>query len=365
MTKGGRPLFKNIYWSLFIIPFILSLIGIAFIASATTNMPEGQYALKQMLWLCLGLVAMVMCLMLTYKFFLNASYLFYVITFGLLVAVWMFGAERSGAQRWLAIGAFQIQPSELSKIATILTLSKFLGSRVGKSHQFLTVVAAFAIVLGPLVFILKQPDLGTALIFVPILFCMLFLWGSRLRYLIIPFVLAVASMPLIWNFLLREYQKRRLLVFLNPNIDPLGSGYTAIQSKISVGSGQFFGKGWLQGTQNKLQFLPEHHTDFIFSVIGEEWGFIGATVVIGLFMIFIWRAIDMLHLTTDVSARLLGSGVIAMFFFQVFINIGMTIGLMPIAGLPLPFVSYGGSSLLAGYFAVGLLLSIYRERSIF
>ncbi len=358
-------MFKNIYWSLFIIPFTLSLIGIAFIYSASSNVPDSNFALRQLLWLFIGVVGMIVCLIWGYKFFLNTSYLFYGGALLLLFAVWLVGSERSGAQRWLEFGAFQLQPSELAKLATIMMLAKFLGNRKVGQGQFFTVAAAFGLVLVPWIFIVIQPDLGTALIFVPILFCMLFIWGSRLRYLLVPAFMAIASVPFIWNFLLRDYQKRRLLVFINPNIDPLGSGYTAIQSRIAVGSGQFFGKGWMQGTQNKLSFIPEHHTDFIFSVIGEEWGFIGALVLIGLFIIFIWRAIDMMHLTTDSSAKFLGTGIIAMFFFHVLVNVGMTVGMMPITGLPLPFISYGGSSLLTNFFSVGLLLSIYRERSIF
>jgi rod shape determining protein RodA len=347
-----------------VIPFILAMIGIAFIHSATSHM-TANFAFRQLVWLFIAVVGMIICLMLGYKFFLNTSYLFYFGALILLLAVWSVGSVKSGAQRWLELGAFQLQPSEIAKLATILALAKFLGNRSPKKNQFLSVLTAFGMVLIPLVFIVIQPDLGTSLIFLPILFCMLFIWGCRIWYLLVPIVMGVISMPLFWHYFLREYQKRRLLVFVNPNIDPLGSGYTAIQSKIAVGSGQFFGKGWMEGTQNKLQFLPEHHTDFIFSVIGEEWGFVGSMVVLSLFIIFIWRAIDMMHLTTDTSAKLLGTGIISVFFFQVLINIGMTIGLMPIAGLPLPFVSYGGTSLLTSFFAIGLLLSIYKERSIF
>jgi len=324
-----------------------------------------HYALKQLMWLFFGVLIMMLAMLRGYKFFVDTSYIFYVISLLLLVAVGVVGTKVSGAQRWLTLGFFQLQPSELCKLATILTLAKYLGDKKVSQRQWLTVTSAFILTLIPLIFIVIQPDLGTSMIFVPILFCMLYLWGSRLRYLLVPFFLAVLSLPLIWNFLLKDYQKRRLLVFIDPNMDPLGAGYTAIQSKIAIGSGQFFGKGWREGTQNTLRFLPEHHTDFIFSVIGEEWGFVGGWVVICLFIIFLWKAIDVMHLTTDTSAKLLGVGIISMFFFQIFVNISMTIGFMPITGLPLPFVSYGGSSLFMNFFAVGMLLSIYRERSIF
>jgi len=358
-------LLKNIYWSLFLIPLALSFIGIAFIYSATASNPEAHYATRQLIWLAVGILIMAMVFVRGYKFFIDTSYIFYIASLVLLVAVWVVGVKKLGAQRWLELGFFQLQPSEFCKLAVILTLAKFLGSRKINQSQVLTVAIAFALVLVPLVLILIQPDLGTALIFIPVLFCMLFIWGSKLRYLLVPLGMAVLSTPFMWHFLLQEYQKRRLLVFLNPNIDPLGSGYTAIQSKIAVGSGQLFGKGWLEGTQNKLRFLPEHHTDFIFSVIGEEWGFVGSLVLVALFICFLWRAIDMMLLTTESSAKLLGIGIIAVFFFHISVNIGMTVGLMPITGLPLPFVSYGGSSLLVSFFSVGLLLSIYKERSIF
>jgi rod shape determining protein RodA len=356
---------RSIYWPLVLIPLALTFIGVAFIYSATAINPEVSYATRQLMWLALGMTLMAIAFMGGYKIFIDTAYIFYILSLILLLAVWTVGVEKSGAQRWLELGIFQLQPSEVCKIATILALAKFLGSHKAKHSQFIAVAVAFGIVILPLVLILMQPDLGTALIFVPVLFCILFVWGCQLRYLLVPFFLVILSTPLIWNFILRDYQKRRLLVFINPNIDPLGSGYTAIQSKIAVGSGQLFGKGWLEGTQNQLKFLPEHHTDFIFSVIGEEWGFIGALVIVGLFMVFLWKAIDMMHVTTDVSAKLLTCGIVSIFFFHVVVNIGMTVGLMPITGLPLPFLSYGGSSLLTSFFCVGLLLSVYKERSIF
>jgi len=317
------------------------------------------------MFLAIGIAVMTVVFLRGYKFFIDTAYLFYIASLLLLISVWFVGVEKLGAQRWLEIGSFQLQPSEICKLATILALAKFLGHRKPKQNQLVTMAVAFTLVLIPIVLIVIQPDLGTAIIFIPVLFCMLFIWGSKLRYLLMPVVMAVISTPIIWFFLLREYQKRRLLVFVDPNIDPLGSGYTAIQSKIAVGSGQLFGKGWMEGTQNTLKFLPEHHTDFIFSIIGEEWGFIGSIVVVGLFIIFLWRAIDMLHVTTDFSAKFLGVGIISVIFFQVLINVGMTVGLMPITGLPLPFVSYGGTSLLVSYFSIGLLLSVYKQRSIF
>jgi len=212
--------------------------------------------------------------------------------------------------------------------------------------------------------ILKQPDLGSSIVFIPFLVAMLFLWGVRFRYLIALFVMSVSALPFVW-FALAPYQQKRLLVFFNPSIDPIGASYTAIQSKIAVGSGELFGKGWLQGTQTQLDFVPEHHTDFILTVIAEEFGFFGTLLVIFLFAVLIGYAFRILEHTTDVKARLLAIGVTALFCFQIFVNIGMAIGIAPITGLTLPFISYGGSSLVMTFFALGLLVSIYKERSIF
>jgi len=191
-----------------------------------------------------------------------------------------------------------------------------------------------------------------------------FMWGLRYRYFITAFLSLAVTAPFLWT-LLKTYQKKRILVFLDPTMDPLGAGYTAIQSKIAVGSGGLLGKGYLAGTQTQLQFVPEHHTDFIFCVFGEEWGFMGAILLLGLYWLLFSSAFKIISATTDQKARLLGSGIMAMLFVQVFVNIGMTIGLMPITGITLPLVSYGGSSMISTAIALGLILSIYRERSIF
>jgi rod shape determining protein RodA len=216
----------------------------------------------------------------------------------------------------------------------------------------------------PLVLIIKQPDLGTALLFIPMSVVMLFLWGVRKRFLVASFSALALAAPLAWGFL-KSYQKKRLMVFFNPNLDPLGSGYTALQSKIAVGSGGFWGKGYLGGTQTQLHFVPEHHTDFIFCVIGEELGFLGGLLVLCLYGFLFHSIFLVMQHTTDVKAKMLCGGVLALIFSHVMINIGMTIGLMPIAGVPLPLISYGGSSFIMTCMCLGLVLSVYKERSIF
>lgn len=356
-------LFKGFDWPLFRAAVFMSVVGLFAIYSAAKG-PAGYFAGKQLIWLGIAILALWGVVWLGYRAFLSYAYPLYALAILLLLGVMFLGAIRLGAQRWIHLGPLAIQPSEFAKIATILALAQYLGERARNRYQTRRFLVSFLLVAFPMALIVEQPDLGTALIFLPILFCMLFLWGVRLRYLWITAGLGLISMPVFW-LLLKEYQKKRLLVFLNPNIDPLGAGYTAIQSKIAVGSGELFGKGFFQGTQNRLDFLPERHTDFVFCVVAEEWGFLGSVCVLVLFSLLFVEMIRVIQRTTDTRARLIAAGVVSMVFFHVLINVGMTIGLMPVVGLPLPFFSYGGSSLVTLFVSLGLLISIYKERSIF
>lgn len=344
----------------------IALWGIFFLYSASYNIgsEQGMLALRQMVRIAVGLMVFLGVVSIGYKSFLNISYVLYVVTLILLIMVLVFGTRRYGAQRWLYVGPFSFQPSEFSKIAVILALSHYLGRRKKNLYQIRRFIIAFIMTIVPLVLVLKEPDLGTSLIFIPILLCMLYVWGAKLKYFLMTIVLGLSSLPFLW-MLLKPYQKDRLFAFIDPNRDPLGASYTVIQSKIAIGSGGFLGKGWLQGTQNKLYFVPEHHTDFIFSVVGEEGGFISIVVFFLLFVLLFRLSFMAIRRTTDVSGKLLATGIIAMVFFHIFINIGMTIGLMPVTGLPLPLISYGGSSLLTFFISFGLLVSIFKERSIF
>ncbi len=354
---------KGIYWPVVFLTILLTALGIITIYSASFR-GGGDYASKQLIWFLMGLCIFLMTISVGYRSFLNLSYIFYVITIALLLWVLILGEARSGAQRWIMLGSFAVQPSEFSKIATILMLANFLSNRSALQHQKRTLIACLILVGLPAILVLKQPDLGSALVFTPVMLAMIFLWGMKIRYFIFLFLTGTASMPFLWH-VLKPYQQKRLLVFINPSIDPIGASYTAIQSKIAVGSGGLLGKGWLQGTQTQLDFVPEHHTDFIFSVIGEEFGFLGAIFLLLLFGLLIVYAFRIVNHTTDFRARLLALGIAMAFSFQIFVNIGMTIGMAPITGLPLPFISYGGSALVANFFAFGLLVSIYKERSIF
>ena len=354
---------KEIHWGLVFPMLGLALIGILFVFSASHYEAE-HFATKQTFWIAFGLIAFFATTWIGYRSFLGVSYLFYALTLLLLAVVLVVGESRLGAQRWVNIGPFILQPSEFAKLATMMALANFLGSHHSWEKENRIILIALGMVFVPMVLIMKQPDLGSALLFLPMAAVMLFLWGIRYRYLIGTVVAGCAIAPFFWG-LLKEYQKKRVLVFLNPNLDPLGAGYTAVQSRIAVGSGGLFGKGYLAGTQTQLQFVPEHHTDFIFCVIGEEWGYAGSLLLLVLYGFLLKAAFQVMERTTDIKAKLLTAGLLAVLFAQVFINVGMTFGLMPITGLTLPFVSYGGSSFLATSVALGLILSIYKERSIF
>lgn len=355
--------FKDVHWPIILLTLTISLSSVLFIYSATFRGTD-HFIIKQLFWIFFSLGVMGVVISLGYRTFLNAAYLLYGISVALLIVVLIFGHERLGAQRWFQIGPFVLQPSEFSKLATILALSHFLLFRdrwIGQKRSLLMVIGIVAL---PFVLILKQPDLGTSMVFIAITLAILVIWGVRFRYLAVILGLALLSAPFLWH-MLKPYQQRRLTVFVNPSADPLGSGYTAIQSKIAVGSGGLVGKGWLQGTQTQLDFVPEHHTDFIFCVAGEEFGFLGSLLIVLLYGALITYAIQIMERTTDRGAQLLAAGISAMLFFQIFINIGMTIGIAPITGITLPLLSYGGSSLLTTFVAIGFLVSIYKERSIF
>lgn len=355
--------FKEMHWPLITAVIGLVLIGTLFVYSAAFH-DSGAYGSKQPFWVLAGLAVFFAIPFIGYRTFLSISYLLYVISIGMLLAVFVIGEERLGAQRWINIGPLAIQPSEFAKFATICALANFLGSHHPWEKKKRIVLTGLAIVFVPFLLIAKQPDLGSSLPFLTLGLVLLFLWGIPYRALIATGTLGLISAPLLWTFL-KDYQKKRILVFLNPNLDPLGAGYTAIQSRIAVGSGGLLGKGYLAGTQSQLQFVPEHHTDFIFCVIGEEWGFAGSLTLLLFYGFLFNAAFQIMENTTDVKAKLMIAGVLSVLFTQIVINIGMTFGLVPITGITLPLVSYGGSSLIASTLAFGMILSVYKERSIF
>ena len=288
----------------------------------------------------------------------NNLYIFNLI---ILVAVMVVGQSALGAQRWISIGPISIQPSEFSKIIMIVSLATMLEDKVGKLNTLHDLLPVAAYVGLPFLLVLKQPDLGTSLVFMAIFLGMIFACGINLRLLGGFFAAGVAMLPVLWHFL-KDYQKMRITVFMDPNVDPLGSGYHIIQSKIAIGSGMLFGKGLFEGTQSQLNFLPENHTDFIFAVVGEELGFIGVVVLLLLYLVILWRAIRIAKDASDMFGRLLAVGISSMLAFHVLVNVGMTLGIMPVTGIPLPLMSYGVSSLTTNIMSIVILLNIQQRK---
>ncbi|MDP8260656.1 MAG: rod shape-determining protein RodA [Candidatus Gygaella obscura] len=366
-------------FSIILIPVVICLIGIFSIYTNTylsDNFVVGSSSLidkinsffnilvgKQIVWLLISLCVYWLVSCIYYRRLYDVAYFLYAFLLLLLVFVFVLGIVRLGAQRWLKIGFFNFQPSEFAKICIVLVMARYFDYRRLKNIKLFDVDFARGFVLPvvivgiPCFLIAKQPDLGSAIIVFLILVSILYVKGFSLKWFLLLAILFLIAFPFVWSFL-EGYQKQRLLVFVNPNMDPLGAGYTVIQSKIAVGSGGFFGKGWLSGTQSQLHFLPEAHTDFIFATWAEERGFFGSAILVTLYALLIKSIIDVGLKAKDNFAKLICVGIASMFGFQISINILMTIGLSPVVGLPLPFMSYGGSSLLISFISLGIISNI-------
>ncbi len=360
-----RRLIKFFDWSLLGLTFLIGFIGLVILYSAVMAGDTGPHKIlfiKQLIWYSAGLIAMVFCFLFNYRLLEKWAYAIYSICIILLIGVLFFGTYAGGARRWLILGPVSIQPSEIVKIAVIIVLARYYSKNACLTGLRLReLIRPLILILIPFILIVRQPDLGTAMLIVLIAASMtIFVKIEKRSYLYITAFCSIL-MPAIW-FLLKEYQKQRILTFLNPDLDPLGAGYHIIQSKIAVGSGMICGKGFLKGTQNILAFLPEQHTDFIFSVLAEEWGFIGSLVILVIFLMFIIRGLSIAYGCRDVFGTMLASGITALIAWQIFINIGMVMGLMPVVGVPLPFVSYGGSSIITLMICIGILLNISMRR---
>lgn len=344
---------------LFILVIISALYGIIAIFSATRSFGTNSNVIIQSASLLLGIAALLVVTWFDYEqldIFLKP--IAFVCIFLLLLVLIIGKSGDWGAQSWIRIGPVGIQPAEIAKIGFIITFSYHLDKVSNDLNKPLNLLFLLIHLAVPVSLILLQPDAGSAMVFIFIFIVMIFCAGLSFKYIIPAFAAGVISLPLIYKFLLSEYQQHRILVFFNPNADSLGSGYNVIQSKIAVGSGGFFGKGYLNGTQNQLGFLPTKHTDFIFSVISEELGFIGAAVVILLLFAIIFRCLKTSKDTSVPFGKFICLGVSAMLIFHTIENIGMCIGLMPVTGIPLPFFSYGGSSLITNCIAIGLVMSV-------
>lgn len=360
-----KSLIKNTDYYILAITFILVAIGVVGIYSAgyTSTVSSDEY-IKQIIWFCGLLVVMIFIWAVDYKFFDFGGYLLYIASIVLLVMV-LFMPKIMGARSWFNFGFFLYQPSELMKIAYILTFAKFI-SIFNESNRFSNIskiLIGGAVFFIPLILILLQPDFGTAIVFVVITFFMLYTNKLKYKYILIAIGLVIIIAPLVYFFLLNGIQQERILVFLDPTRDPLGSGYNAIQSKLAIGSGMLFGTGLLNGTQTQFGYLPIKSSDFIYSVISEEFGFIMSVSVIILFTILILRLLYIAKNTKDTFGKLIIMGITGMIFFHFVQNIGMTIGLLPITGIPLPFVSYGGSSLMTNLIAIAIVLNISARKS--
>jgi rod shape determining protein RodA len=357
------------------IALIIVTAGILSIYSSTYQKEGGlwqQTYQRQLVWAFLGIVSFLLISNLNYRRFWDWTYFLYAAGLLFLFLVFILGSVRLGAQRWLRIAWFNFQPSESLKLILVIFLARYFSKKSisdislvsFKLGIFRGLILPLLFVAIPAVFIIEQPDLGSAAMLILIFFAMLYLSGAKLRYVALFSLGTLISLPIFWQ-ILRAYQKERLLVFLNPNIDPLGAGYTIIQSKIAIGSGGFFGKGWLSGTQSQLHFLPESHTDFIFATFSEEWGLVGGGILLFLYYLLIRQGLVITQRTKDAFGKLLAFGVTLLLATQVFVNIAMNLGLAPVVGLPLPLMSYGGSSMVVTFIALGILMSIDQRRGVF
>jgi rod shape determining protein RodA len=364
--RFDRQLIANFEWVLPAVTGAICALGLATLYSATYD-PSGEVSpivMRQLAWLGVGTVAMLVMVAVDYRTLERFAYVLYAIGIGLLLLVPVAGVVGGGAQRWLRVGPVSVQPSEFMKILLVLALGRYF-SRAPVSPRGLGVqrglLVPMLVTLPAAVAILLQPDLGTVCVLLIITISMAVMAGARLMPFVTIFAGLLASGPVLWHYL-RPYQQGRILTFVDPQRDPLGAGYHIIQSRIAVGSGEFWGKGFLQGTQNQLHFLPEQHTDFIFSVFAEEWGFVGAVTLLGFYVALLLRGLLAVSRARDTFGALVCCGVIATIFWQLATNVGMTTGLLPVVGIPLPLFSYGGSSLVSLLAGIGIVMNVHMRR---
>jgi rod shape determining protein RodA len=357
-----RRLYFHIDWALLAAIFALCGIGVIMIYSTTSDPTRTSHLwVTQLYGIGLGLLAMAFTLTLDYRTFTDKSHLIYIGLLAVLFYVLFFGTTQMGARRWITLKAFNLQPSEFAKVGVALVLAKFFGEKGGEP-QWTDLAIGGVLTLIPLGLIAKEPDLGTAVTLLPIFIAIAYLAGMRLRIFGVIALVFVLAAPIAWTFALKPYQKSRISTFLDPSQDAKGAGYQQIQARITVGSGGLTGKGFKQGTQGQLRFLPVAHNDFIFSVLAEEQGFAGVLVALGLYLFVILRTLESARLAKDQLGSYLVLGVLASFTFQVIYNITMSAGLAPVKGLTLPLMSYGGSSMIATLAGFGLVLNVRMRR---
>lgn len=360
MTLGQKLL--HMHWPFITLMSLIAVIGFAMLYSAAGGDLD-PWASRQMVRFGIGLLGMIVVALTDIRLWLRYAYAFYFLVLALLVAVELAGFVGMGAQRWISFGIFNVQPSELMKVALVLALARYFhGGSIEDVGRPMFLVLPAVMLAVPAVLILRQPDLGTTLMLGLAGMGMFFAAGVRMWKFAMVGILALISAPVAWFSLLRDYQKQRILTFLNPESDTLGSGYHIIQSKIALGSGGMFGKGFMQGTQSHLNFLPEKQTDFIFTMLAEEFGLVGGLTLLGLYVLLLAYGLVISMSSRSHFGRLVGIGVTTTFFLYIFINIAMVIGLIPVVGVPLPLVSYGGTALLTILFGFGLLMCVHIHR---
>ncbi|MBM3222494.1 MAG: rod shape-determining protein RodA [Candidatus Tectomicrobia bacterium] len=363
-----RRLATHFDWGTLAISLAIIAVSMVLLYSATAERTDGPSGMhwKQLVWTGIGLLAMLAVLCVDYQTLCRQAYVFYGLLLVSLVIVLFFGRVVNGSQRWLALGPWHLQTSELAKPVMILVLARYFAelapSGTAPPLGFRDLPLPVLLVSVPFVLIVRQPNLSTAMVLVAILCVMVLLIGLRGKTLLTLLSVSLAALPLAWTLLLKEYQRERLLTLFNPQPDLLGAGYHGWQSKIAIGSGGLWGKGLLAGTQSRLSFLPERHTDFIFAVLAEEVGFVGVVILMCLFACLLVQGFLTAYRSRDRLGALIATGVLTMLAVQIFLNIGMTIGLVPIIGLPLPLMSYGGSSLLMTFLCLGLLMNVRMRR---
>lgn len=365
--RFDRRLISHFDWILLLCTLALLSIGVMAVYSATyeSGRELSPWVVRQLSWVAVGLVAMGAVFAVDYRRLERWVYPIYGFAVGLLVLVPVMGSSGGGAQRWLDLGLFSLQPSEVAKVALLLVLARYFYHSASPEGYGLRELLYPGVLLAiPAGLILTEPNLGTAVILGLLFLSLTFAAGIRLKALALVGTVGGSILPLLWSHM-KPYQKQRVLSFLNPDLDPLGAGYHMIQAKITVGSGMFWGKGFLQGTQNRLDFLPEKHTDFVFAVLAEEWGFVGMVVLLTIYGILLGRLLVIAWRARDRFGALLAVGAVAIVFWQLLINIGMNIGVLPVVGVPLPLLSYGGSSLVTMMITLGLALNVSTRRFLF
>jgi rod shape determining protein RodA len=365
-----RTILKRLDLNFILVIFALNVIGLINLYSATHG-PSAKGVeplfISQIIWLGVGWSVFFICTLLDYAIVARIATYLFIANLAFLLYTTFFGTVALGAQRWIDFGFFRYQPSETMKLALIMLLAKILATRntAGPGMGVKELIAPLAILALPFILVVKQPDLGTGMMLAAIGGSMILFTKVKKLLIIAVLTVGVVSAPIAWQFGMRDYQKNRILTFLSPTNDPRGTGYNSIQSKIAVGSGRFLGKGFRKGTQSQLEFLPERHTDFIYSVLSEEHGFVGSMMTMGLFCMLFVLGIRIAMNARDKFGALLAVGVLCYVFWHMFINIGMVIGLLPIVGVPLPLLSYGGSSMLTSMAGLGLISSVAYRRYLF